>query len=201
ANEGPANVQVLNLAWARNYLLAATHGRGAYRIPLGPPTVVLTPAFVTKYAGSSATFSASVVGQPAVEFQWTYDGKNIAGANRSTLTLTNLQTTKSGVYTLWASNAFGAGSGSITLTVVDPPAYYAQAAGYGPVAYWRLNEATGPTAYDSVGGFDGTNNGSLLLGVSGPTPPQFPGFESSNTAYRFDGSSAGVGIPALNLNT
>src|SRR5262249_36383905 len=138
ANEGPANVQVLNLAWARNYLLAATHGRGAYRIALGPPTVVLTPASLTNYAGSSVTFSASVVGQPSLGFQWTYDGAQLVGAKSSTLTLTNLQTTNSGVYTLRASNSFGSGSGSIRLTVVDPPPYYAQLVAGGPVAYWRL---------------------------------------------------------------
>ncbi|HWW03458.1 MAG TPA: LamG-like jellyroll fold domain-containing protein [Candidatus Acidoferrum sp.] len=201
ANEGPANVQVLNLAWARNYLLAATHGRGAYRIALGPPTIVLTPASVTNYVGSSATFSPSVVGQPALGFQWTYNGRNLAGANSPTLTLTNLQTTNSGTYTLWASNSFGSGSGAITLTVVEPPPYYGQAAGAGPVAYWRLNETAGATAYDSVGGYNGTNRGSLVLGVKGPTPPVFPGFDSSNTAYQFDGTTASVAVPALNLNT
>jgi hypothetical protein len=200
ANEGPANVQVLNLAWARNYLLAATHGRGAYRIALGPPTVLLSPASVTNYTGSSATFSASVVSQPTLGFQWTYDGHTLAGANNSTLTLTNLQTTNSGIYTLWASNSFGAGDGSVTLTVVDPPPYYAQGLGAGPVAYWRLNEAAGATAYDSVGGYNGINNGGLVLGVSGPTPPAFPGFESSNTAYQFDGTTTSVGLQALNLN-
>lgn len=201
ANEGPANVQVLSLAWARNYLLAATHGRGASRIALGPPSVFLTPASVTNYTGSSATFSASVVGQPVLGLQWTYDGKNLAGATSSTVTLTNLQTTNSGIYTLWASNSFGAGSGSVALTVVDPPPYYAQTLGAGPVAYWRLNESSGATAYDSVGGYNGTNNGSLVLGVSGPTPPAFPGFEASNTAYQFDGTTTSVVLPALNLNT
>jgi hypothetical protein len=134
-------------------------------------------------------------------FRWTYAGNNIAGATSSALTLTNLQTTNSGVYTLWASNSFGSGSGTITLTVIDPPPYYAQALGAGPVAYWRLNETAGATAYDSVGGYNGTNNGSLVLGVSGPTPPDFPGFESSNTAYQFDGMTASVGLPPLNLNT
>jgi photosystem II stability/assembly factor-like uncharacterized protein len=201
ANEGPANVQVVNLAWARNCLLAATHGRGAYRIALGPPTVVLTPASVTNYTGSSATFSASVISQPTLGFQWMYDGKTLTGANGSTLTLTNLQTTNSGVYTLWASNSFGAGSGTVRLTVVDPPPYYAQALGGGPVAYWRLNEAAGAIAYDWVGGYNGTNNGSLVLGISGPAPPAFPGFEASNTAYQFDGTTTSVGLPALNLNT
>src|SRR5262249_52033981 len=151
-----ANVQVRNLAWARNYLLAATHGRGAYRIALGPPTVLLTPASLTKYVGSTAILSASVVGQPSLGYQWTYNGNNVAGATSSSLTLSNLQATNSGVYALWASNGYGSGSGSITLTVIDPPPYYAQAVGAGPVAYWRLNESVGGTAHDVVGGYNGT---------------------------------------------
>ncbi len=389
ANEGPANVQVLSLAWARNYLLAGTHGRGAYRIALGPPTVVLTPASLTNYVGSNVSFSASVVGQPALGLQWTYDGKNLAGANSSTLTLPNLQATNSGLYTLWASNSYGTGSGTVKLTVIDPPPYtglpgvmlttpadgssfvalsnilvsasvinnghtidqvlfynsgslvgqsttppyeailsgatagpvtllaqliydgsnvisslpftinvtnlpptplndiantvqntavtiavlandtdpynlpltiqsvtrptrgtavisgtnliytpydywfgvdtfeYTVNDGFGatatasvtvttpfpnfgstytnavlnlgPVAYWRLNETSGATALDSAGGHDGTNNGSLVLGLNGPTAPEFPGFEPTNTAYQFNGTNTSVTFPALDL--
>jgi hypothetical protein len=388
-NEGPANVQVLNLAWARNYLLAATHGRGAYRIALGPPTVVLNPASVTNYIGSSVSFSAEVVGQATLGLQWTYDGINVAGANSSILTLTDLQATNSGVYTLWASNSYGNGSATVNLTVIDPPPYtglpavavtapangsslvalsnivltalvttnghsidkvlfyssasllgesttppyqatlsgatagphtllaqavydstkvvsslpvsitvtnlpptpandiantvqntpvtiavlandtdpynlpltiqsvshpgrgtaviagtnviytpydywfgvdsfdYTVSDGFGatasasvtvttpfpnfastytnavlnlaPVAYWRLNETSGTTAVDSAGGHDGTNNGSLVLGSSGPSAPAFPGFESSNTSYQFNGTNTSISFPALNL--
>ena len=389
ANEGPANVQVLSLAWARNFLLVATHGRGAYRIALGPPTVVLIPASVTNYVGSSATFSASVVGQPTLGLQWTYDGKNLAGATNSILTLLNLQATNSGLYSLWASNSYGTGSATVNLTVVDPPPYtglpavtlttptdgsffvalsnillsasvttnghtinqvlfYSSASpvgestmlpyqatlsgatagpltlvaqavydvtnvvdslpvsitvtnlpptpagdvaetvfntpvtisvlandtdpynlpltiqsvahpgrgtavidgtnvvytpydywfgvdtfdytvndGFGatasapitvttpfpnftstytnallslaPVAYWRLNETSGATAFDLAGGHNGTNNGSLLLGANGPSAPAFPGFESTNTAYQFDGVDTSISFPALDL--
>src|SRR5262249_41310208 len=99
------------------------------------------------------------------------------------------------------SMSSGAGTGSTKLTVLDPPPYYAQAVAAGPVAYWRLNETSGPTAYDSVGGYNGTNYGLLVLGVSGPAAPQFPGLESGNAAYQFDGTAASVGVPPLNLST
>ena len=74
----------------------------------------------------------------------------------------------------------------------------------GAVAYWRLNETSGTTAYDSVGGNNGTNHGSLVFAVSGPTPPAWPGFESANTAYQFSSNSASatsVSLPALNLTS
>ena len=74
----------------------------------------------------------------------------------------------------------------------------------GPVAFWRLNEPSGTTAHDAIGGYNGTDNGSLVLGVGGPTPPVWPGFASGNTAYQFSSNSASgtsVSVPALNLNT
>ena len=36
-----------------------------------------------------------------------------------------------------------------------------------PVAYWRLGEASGTTAFDEVGGYDGTYTGSPTLGATG----------------------------------
>ena len=90
ANEGPANVQVQELFWVRNYLYAATHGRGAYRIALGPPTVVVSPVAGTGYSGSKFTFTASAIGAPALDYQWQYNGNNILGATGATFTIPNL---------------------------------------------------------------------------------------------------------------
>lgn len=201
ANEGPANVQVLELAWARNYLLAATHGRGAYRLALGPPTVAVTPVTVTTTTGQNVTFTATPIGAPTLTVQWQYDGSNIAGTTGSTLTLTNLQTTNSGRYTITVSNGQGAASATATLTVIEPPPYQNQTAATGPTAYYRLNETSGTTAYDVIAGNNGTNNGSIVLGVTGPTPTAVPGFESGNTAYSFSGSGTSVSLPALNLTS
>jgi hypothetical protein len=103
------------------------------------------------------------------------------------------------------NDGFGAtASASVTVTTPFPDftsTYTNAVLNLGPVAYWRLNETSGATASDLVGGHDGTNNGSLLLGVSGPTVPQFPGFESTNTAYQFNGTDTSVSFPALNLNS
>jgi Concanavalin A-like lectin/glucanases superfamily/YDG domain/Immunoglobulin I-set domain len=101
---------------------------------------------------------------------------------------------------------------------LSTPAAFAQSAygtnmlGLSPVAYWRLNEATNPSTttvmlVDATGhGYNGTygsastdaGNGNL-----GPTPPVFPGFETTNGAL---GTRNGVAnsfatVPALNLNT
>ena len=73
----------------------------------------------------------------------------------------------------------------------------------GPVAYWRLNEASGTTVYDStVNAKNGTKGSTTVLGATGVGAPAFPGFESGNTAYQFDGTSGTrISVPALNLNS
>src|SRR6185503_6637707 len=53
-----------------------------------------------------------------------------------------------------------------------------------PVAYWRLGEASGPTAKDEKGAYDGTYTGT-------PTFSDFGAIaEDDNTAVDFDGFSA-----------
>lgn len=72
-----------------------------------------------------------------------------------------------------------------------------------PVAYWRLDELNGITALDSAGGHNGTYGSAVTLGVPGPQPPDFLGFETDNTAVQLANgiNNSWVTIPALNLNT
>jgi hypothetical protein len=72
-----------------------------------------------------------------------------------------------------------------------------------PVAYWRFSETDGTTAADAVGGHNATYGGTVTLGVAGPRPADFLGFELTNTAAQFAGgmNNSWVTIPALNLNT
>jgi hypothetical protein len=84
-----------------------------------------------------------------------------------------------------------------------------------PVAYWRLNDQTNPnpgpayaadastnglTGEYGVGTFD---QGTPGLDIFGPTPPNFPGFETNNGALEtfLNKQYAFVTVPALNLNT
>ena len=67
-----------------------------------------------------------------------------------------------------------------------------------PVAYWRLDETSGPEAINS--GTKGVEDeagyiGGVGFGGAGPQPPQFPTFEPNNVAPVFDGASAYVNGP------
>jgi beta-galactosidase len=73
---------------------------------------------------------------------------------------------------------------------------------FGPAGYWRLNEVSGTTAFDSSGkGFNGTYESGVTLDVSGPNPP-FVGFNNSDNATLFQGlTNSYVSLPPLNLNS
>jgi hypothetical protein len=72
-----------------------------------------------------------------------------------------------------------------------------------PVAYWRLNETNGSIAYDSIGSYNASYGNNVTMGVAGPRPPDFLGFELTNTAAQFTTNltNSWVTFPALNLNT
>lgn len=88
----------------------------------------------------------------------------------------------SGAYNLLNSSAFD----SVSLTGSASPNPI-------PLADWKLDETTGTTALDSRGNFSGTYN-NVVLGLSGASPV-------TGTAVGFNGASANIQVPALNLNS
>jgi hypothetical protein len=63
----------------------------------------------------------------------------------------------------------------------------------GPLAYYRLDEATGSSiANDYAGGYDGSYAAAAVAGAAGVPNPPFQGFETNNTA---------VQLPALVTNS
>ena len=84
---------------------------------------------------------------------------------------------------------------------VDPleSSYAGQVLESQPIAYWRLDE-TGGTVVANSGTLgpsaQGTYQNGVTLGVEGPRPPRFGGFDPDNTAAQFDGLDDFVGGPA-----
>ncbi|MEI7728727.1 MAG: M6 family metalloprotease domain-containing protein [Verrucomicrobiota bacterium] len=168
---------------------------------IAPAILAVTPASATVYAGSNATFTVSASGS-SLAYQWQYGENNVPGANGTSLTLAGAQFTNAGLYRVIVTNSYGSVTSAMSaLTVIPSQPYRAQLLADAPVAWWRLNETSGTTAYDSAASYNGANSGSLVLGVSGPNAPMFPGIESGNTAYQFSGSGTSISLPALNLTS
>ena len=82
------------------------------------PTITTQPASVTANAGGIATFSVLATGNPLPTFQWRINGANIFAATASSLTLTNVQASDAGTYSVVVSNSAGiVPSNGATLTV------------------------------------------------------------------------------------
>ncbi|MDR1281480.1 MAG: immunoglobulin domain-containing protein [Opitutaceae bacterium] len=85
------------------------------------PAVTVSPASLTREAGQTATFTATVSGTPAPALQWYKDGNAMAGKTAATLTLASVTAADAGAYRLTATNAAGSASASATLAVNTPP--------------------------------------------------------------------------------
>jgi hypothetical protein len=123
-----AGTYTLNIrAWAE----ANKSGLGGsptfnYTINVGGGATQTAPVFTTQpqsqtvSVGSNVNFSVAVTGSPAPTLQWRRDGTDLAGATGATLSLTNVQTTHAGNYTVVATNTAGtATSNAAVLTVTS----------------------------------------------------------------------------------
>jgi hypothetical protein len=153
--------------------------------------VVAPPGSIVRNVGSYAAFHVTANGAVPITYQWSVSSNGTiyipispatnATATNDTLWLSNVQLSQSGnMYSVLVSNPFTSMSQSATLTVqtrLDPAV---PLDGYGkivvadkPVAYWRLNEASGSLAEDAVGSFDGSytpNSGTIVYGAPAGIP-------------------------------
>ena len=137
------------------------------------PVFTLQPVSQVVVVGSTASFTALAAGTAPISYQWSKDSTPISGATSSTLTLTNVQTTDDGSYTVTASNAVNtATSAPAQLTVTTTV----------PVAY---------SDYDLVG-FGGNTTGGGVIATNDPayvqvyTPLEFA--NALQSAYKTAGS-------------
>jgi hypothetical protein len=111
----------------------------------------------------------------------------IGSGTKSTYTPTSSDAGKTLALQVTAGNTYG----SATATSLPTGVIATQPPPSGTVALWHMDETSGSTMRDSVG----SHNGTLSSGV---TPGQSGGW--TGTAYRFNGTTGRVDVPASNLN-
>jgi pectate lyase len=109
------------------------------------PSFTSEPASQVVLTGGTASFAAAAVGTPTILYQWNKNGLPVSGATSSNLTLTNVQTSDSGSYTLTATNSVGGVTSSAAVLTVTPAI---------PVVN---------SEYDLVGFGQATTGGGVLL--------------------------------------
>jgi lipoyl-dependent peroxiredoxin len=83
------------------------------------PTFGQQPENATAVAGNAVTLSGTASGRQPSKYQWQFDGTNIAGANSSALSFTNVALTNAGTDVLVASNRFGTNASAPAVLEVE----------------------------------------------------------------------------------
>jgi hypothetical protein len=87
-----------------------------------PPSITGQPTNQTVVLGSNATFTVTATGTGPLNYQWTFAGTNLPGANASNLSLTGVQAAQAGSYQVVVTNTISAATSSVaTLRVLVPP--------------------------------------------------------------------------------
>jgi hypothetical protein len=89
-----------------------------------PPHITSLPTNTTVRAGTNALFKVTATGTAPLRYRWQFAGTNITWGTTNTLSLTNVQPSDAGIYTVTITNSAGTTNASATLTVttsVVPP--------------------------------------------------------------------------------
>jgi hypothetical protein len=139
---------------------------------LGGPTITQRPQSQTVQWGSTFTLTVGVEGSGPYTYQWSFDGNPIAGATNISLTISNVQFTNSGTYTVVVTDSSG-GSSSASGTIYVSPKLIIQKGISGVWLYW-------PTPYILM---SATNVVGPYFDVPGATSPWF--YPTTNEPMRF----------------
>jgi hypothetical protein len=175
-----------------NLYMAASNGASL--------SIVSQPVATQVLAGEMAQFSMVALGGGQLSYQWWFNGNQLAngnglsGANAATLTISNAAAANAGNYWVVVSNTVGnvsTTSAAVPLTVDTPNCAYEELVNsLTPIAYYRLDETNGSTAYDFVGGHNGTYQSAAAQGQPGVPNPPFFGFQTNNLSVGLNDTTA-----------
>ncbi|MBP8261779.1 MAG: immunoglobulin domain-containing protein, partial [Verrucomicrobia bacterium] len=186
---------------------------GLYKRSLGlnaMPPIVTAPSNRALFAGRTARFTVNITGDEPLACQWKKNGADVSDDSRITgsktpnLVIGNVGEADAGSYAVWVTNPAGStASDAAALTVVPlsaAGAYETALRNASPLAYWRLNEASGATAaHDYWGGYAGAH-ADVAAGIDGPRSPDFVGLEIDNLAASYNGASSATSTDASLMN-
>jgi hypothetical protein len=188
------------------------------------PSIFVQPAARFGVVGSNVTFTSIADGIPTPTYQWFFNETNlISNETNSSLTLSNLQVSNSGFYSMVASNSAGSATSAVVALVVvaDPDLYVYEPFNYpvgehitdfsvAPGQFWTTNGSTAndtlitPGSLD-VAGLAASEGNSIANGGAGAAARlAMGGSQSSGSVYasfamkidQLGGFGNGVGLIA-----
>jgi hypothetical protein len=146
-----------------SYYLVATSAYGSVTSSVAPVFVYGAPAIQTLsqtnlavYAGGNPVLSVTANGAQPITYQWFSNNVPVTSATSQIYTISNIQS--SATYTAVLSNTAGTTTaGPVVITVLPRPSapYPLAVLADHPLAFWRLDESNGVTAYDYWAGNNG----------------------------------------------
>ncbi|MGA2242970.1 MAG: immunoglobulin domain-containing protein [Verrucomicrobiota bacterium] len=154
-NNGNYSVIVTNLFGS------VTSSNAVLLLTNAPPTITTPPQSQAVLIGQTATFSVAATGTPPLNYQWRFNGTNLAGATTNLFILANVQLTNAGNYSVIITNIAGSvTSSAAALTVLfTNPVVFAQ---------WNINSITpdGDTTTGTTAPSVGSGTASMIGGVT-----------------------------------
>lgn len=138
-----------------------------------PPSISTQPQGTTVEPGANATFVVSADGSAPLNYQWYYNTNTlITGANEPTLTLTNIQATNAGFYSVVVENLAGSTNSAFAALELNTnpvaPAFLTQpssviAVAGGTATFSATVSGTAPISYQWL------KNGAAITGATSLT--------------------------------
>ena len=124
------NITNLQISDMGTYMVVVSNAFGSV-ISSGAALTVVSPPFITAQSatnltagvGMDVTMAVSADGTPPLSYQWFFNGTNLAGRTSAALSLTNVQTSATGIYSLLITNLYGSTQIDLLLTVTDSLPY------------------------------------------------------------------------------
>jgi hypothetical protein len=85
-----------------------------------PLSIFQNPTNLSVNPGDNATFTVIARGIPRPKYQWKFNGTNLSGATLSSFTVTNVQTSKTGLYSVVVFNGFQTLTSSNATLILNP---------------------------------------------------------------------------------
>jgi pectate lyase len=139
SNSGTISVTVSNLLGVTNSLFATLTVTNNTQTPF----IVTQPASVNVSIGQTAFFTVEADGAMPLHYQWYYNTNTVlTGQTNATLTLTNVQLTNAGKYSVSITNLFGTTNSAFATLTVNSNAS-SELIGWASVAGYGQTTATG----------------------------------------------------------
>jgi uncharacterized delta-60 repeat protein len=137
--------------------IAGSYGFGSgFTIAASAPIITTSPVAQINSLGGSATFTVTAAGAQPLSYQWIKGTAAVPGATTATLTISNVQPTDAGSYSVIVTNANGSVTSSAAALVVSGPFTSNLLAGNVTAAFSDETSYSSAGSYDPIKAFNGS---------------------------------------------